>query len=116
MKFFDYENSLLDLSSAFDKALLNKENFDVHFAFIHFSDTLQITLNKHLLIHFRSYKMLNLKLNESVLAFLNMNMYIYIYIYIYILKKSTCFVKCSISNSSKDLEHYLLIIYIYNNK
>ena len=43
MKFFDYENFLLDLSSAFDKSLLNKENFDVHIAF------------KHYMIHFRSH-------------------------------------------------------------
>ena len=47
MKFFDYENFFLDLSSAFDKSLLNKENFDVHIAFKHFIDTFQITLNKH---------------------------------------------------------------------
>ena len=47
MKFFDYENFLLDLSSAFDKSLLYKENFDVHIAFKHFIDTFQITLNKH---------------------------------------------------------------------
>ena len=33
MKFFDYENFLLDLSSAFDKSFLNKENFDAHIAF-----------------------------------------------------------------------------------
>ena len=47
MKFFDYENFLLDLSSAFDKSILNKENFDAHIAFKHFIDTFQITLNKH---------------------------------------------------------------------
>ena len=47
MKFFDYENFLLDLSSAFDKSLLNKENFDAHIAFKHYIVTFQIALNKH---------------------------------------------------------------------
>ena len=47
MKFFGYKNFRLDLSSAFDKSLLNKENFDAHIAFKHFIDTFQITLNKH---------------------------------------------------------------------
>ena len=46
MKFFDYENFLLDLSSAFGKSLLNKENFDAHIAFKHCIDTFQITLNE----------------------------------------------------------------------
>ena len=47
MKFFYCENFLLDLSSAFDKSLLNKENFDAHIAFKQFIDIFQITLNKH---------------------------------------------------------------------
>ena len=47
MKLFDYENFLLDLSSVFDKYLLNKENFDSHIGFKHFIDIFQIIFNKH---------------------------------------------------------------------
>ena len=47
MKFFDYQNFLLDLSCAFDKSLLNKENFDVHTTLKSFIDTFQITLDRH---------------------------------------------------------------------